>query len=300
MREAGITEEYLNSEDFAKSVKKAKERADKNWTAGLGLAGSERWLDNLKIELGTSNLVELRQKYLDKYHVEYLDNIDPKYKEYNRILKEKSKPGSFETAAVNIPKDFKVFLEDSLVNMPYGPNLRWADVQVGTGDLNEEDRKAYVDMAGKTTEEINASKPTAIGPYYDQNTGTIRVLYSVKSKKGTRTISSDIPAGMEEALYEGVMFDEFTSIVYTSLYNQLGAANNIAGTGELRLPGDISIGYLGQNSTGQYVVNIPTSDKGTQAVPFNSVKDMIEALTVLSKHAIARKIEAKKAKQAKK
>ena len=110
----------------------------------------------------------------------------------------------------------------------------------GTTPLTEKERINLIDKA--------ETKPVALGPYYDQATGKMEVLYSVKRQEGgiIYSVLHLCHKGMEKELYKNGLFDQFTSAVYTGLYDQIGAANNAAGTGVLNMPGDLSVDYYGK------------------------------------------------------
>lgn len=289
--EVGWNDEYFSSQQYATSVKKAKDKAMSEFdrSASTGTVGSDIWLYIQETALGTKGKDATRKAYAEANYTNYMQDVDPRYKKMNAKLKEKSKPGSFTANAVNLPEEYFDYLNSTLYKTVTSRDIKWADVTEGTEDMHEEERKNLIIKSKE--------KPSAIGPYYDQITGTIRVLYAIKTEDNEmKTFSTDMPVGMEEELYKAGLFDEYTSIVYTGLYNQLGAANNIAGTGVLTLPGDLNVEYLGRNNTGQYIVNIPVDDGISkqpvlQVAGFNTQGEMINTLTTLSKAEVAKKIQ---------
>lgn len=297
MRKHGITEEYLNSPEHLKAVEEAKKKASQEFdkyanTGTIGVGGAPtniksandpKYREVQESILDPRNVDKARQEYANAYYTEHISDFDPRYSAMNKELKEMSTSNSFEAAVVNLPKDFKNYLELSIANLPYDAALNWKDARKGTGPLTEDERTALIDKA--------ETKPVALGPYYDQATGKMEVLYSVKDKNGkTFTVSSSMPLGMEKELYKAGLFDQFTSAVYTGLYEQIGAANNISGTGVLNMPGGVSVNYYGKNSTGQYVVDIPLEGGGVEAIPFNTEGEMINTLTQISRAAVAKEL----------
>lgn len=219
------------------------------------------------------------EEYREKYDMFYSSALKDNNlgKRMNEILKEKSSTNSFETSVVSMPKNITDFMERDITVFREDKGMEWADTEKPQRALkqNERDKISY--------EGNNA--PKFAGFFYDQNKGSIQALYRVFNSEGTSlgTIKTSPPEGAEELLHREGLFDHATSLIYENLFNQIsGVVNSYSGTGVIELPCGTSVEYLGKDHSGNYTVNIPTTE-GLIATPFSTIGGLTSGLSAITR-----------------
>lgn len=283
MRHANITERYFQTPQYQEVVRKARQEArDKAERVYSNISSTDPVWQNTTKEQAINEYVE------DNYK-DFTYKYDDRLKKMNEYLQNRTTEEGQTVNVVGMPPKMREKMETLFVDFVDDMNLEWADTEEVTGGIDEDAREDI---------DFEENKPRFLGFFYDQSTGNIRSMYKVyeKGEEGTgRTIKGDIPKGATRYLYENDVFDEFNSLVFNDLYNQLnGVENSYSGTGTVSLPSGeidekgnpinpINVNYLGQGTDGRWRVTIPTTDGQDKLLVFNSSGEVVKGLAAVSK-----------------